>query len=160
MFWPYHMSVNGDVNTVLLLDNCSAQTGLSPSQLPDGLTVVYIPPNMTSNHHPSDMGMIASLKVGYKTTLLRTFLGVFDMEGGNQNAARQRVQAPRGCKGLIYGGKATVLDEMIILNDLWSTDKKYAEENVILRCWRKAGILLASWNADINNAVGSASLVA
>ena len=85
---------------------------------------------------------------------------MFDMEGGNQNAARQRVQAPRGCKGLIYGGKATVLDEMIILNDLWSADKKYAEDNVILRCWREAGILLASCNADINNAVGSASLVA
>ena len=60
-------------------------------------------------------------------------------------------------KGLIYGGKETVLDAMILLNDIWSADKKYVKENMILRCWRKTGILPASWNADINNAVGSAS---
>ena len=47
---------------------------------------------------------------------------------------------------------------MIILNDTWSVDKKYSKENGILRCWRKARILLASWNADIKNSVGSASL--
>ena len=90
------MSVNGDLKVVLFLDNCSAQTDLNPDQLPDILTVVYLPPNMTSNHKPADMGMIASLKVGYKTTLLRNLLSVFDMEGGYQNAARQRAQAPRG----------------------------------------------------------------
>ena len=104
--------------------------------------------------------MIASLKVGYKTTFLRNLLSVFDMEGGYQNAARQRAQDPRGCKGLLYGGKATVLDAMIMLNDLWSSDKNYANENGILRCWRKDGILPAIWNAEINNAVGSASLAA
>ena len=82
------------------------------------------------------------------------------MEGGHQNAARQKSQAPRGWKGLIDGGKATVLDTMIILNDIWSVNKKYAGENKILRCWRKDWILPASWNADINNAVGSASIAA
>ena len=112
---------------------------------------------MTSNHHPSGMGIIASLKVGHKTTLIRNILSVFYMEGGYHNAARQQAQAPRGCKGLIYGGKATVLDAMIVLNALWSADKKYAKENGILRFWHKSGILPASWNTDINNAVGSAS---
>ena len=52
------------------------------------------------------------------------------------------------------------MDAMIILNDIWSADKKYVKENGILRCWRKARILPASWNDDINNAVGSASLAA
>ena len=75
---------------------------------------------MTSNHQPADMLIIASLKVGYKTTLLRTLLSVFDMEEGYQNAARQRAQAPHGRKGLIYGRKAMVLDAMIVLNDLCS----------------------------------------
>ena len=70
------------------------------------------------------------------------------------------MQAPRGRKGLIYGGNATVLDAMIILNYLWSEDNKYAKENGILICWCKAVILPASWKADINNAVGSASLAA
>ena len=55
---------------------------MNPNHIPDRLTVVYLPPNMTSNHQPADMGMIASLKVGYKTTLLRNLLSVFDMEGG------------------------------------------------------------------------------
>ena len=160
MFWSHHMSVNGYVNAVLLLDNCSAQTDVNPDQLPDRLTVVYLPPNMTSNHKPADMGMIASLKVGHKTTLLRNLLILFDTEGGYQNAADQRAQDPCGRKGLMYGGKATVLYAMIIFNDLYSEDKKYAEENVILRCWRKAGILPVSWNADIENAAGSASLAA
>ena len=86
-------------------------------------------------------------------------ISVFDMEGGYQNSARQQAHAPRGCKGLTYGGKETVLDVIIILNDLWSEDKKYAEDNGILRCWRKVEILLSSWSAEINNAVGSASIV-
>ena len=115
---------------------------------------------MTINHQPADMGIIESLKVGYKKNLLRNLLSVFDMEGGYHNSSRQRAQAPRGCIGFIYGGKETVLDAMIILNDLWSADNKYSKENGILRCWRKDGILPASWNADINNAVGSASLAA
>ena len=80
VLWPHHMSVNGDGNAVLLLENCSAQTDLNSDQLPDRLTVVYLPPNMTSNHQPEDMLMIASLKVGYKKTLLSNLFSVFDME--------------------------------------------------------------------------------
>eukprot|EP00957_Ditylum_brightwellii_P057174 4332124-Ditylum_brightwellii.AAC.1 len=41
---------------------------------------------------------------------------------------------------------------------MWSKDSKYAKVDGIKRCWRKADILPASWNADINNDVGSASL--
>ena len=48
------------------------------------------------------MGMIASLKVGY------------------------RVKMSSGMKGLDYGGKATVLDAMKILQQLWEDDHKYA----------------------------------
>ena len=102
--------------------------------------------------------MIENFKVGYKTTIFRNLLSVFDMEGGYQNAARQLAQAPRGYKGLIYGAKAVVLDAMIILNDLWLADKKYSEENGTLRCWRKAGILPASWNSEVKNSVVSAYL--
>ena len=96
VFWPQHMSVNGDVNAVLFIYNCRVQTGMNPAQIADRLTVVYLSPNMTSKHHPADMGMITSLKVGYKKNLLRNLFSVFDMEGGYQNAARQRAQAPRG----------------------------------------------------------------
>ena len=50
------------------------------------------------------------------------------------------------------------MDNMIILNYIWSADKKYDKENGILRYWCKAKILPASWKPDINNAVVSASL--
>ena len=61
-------------------------------------------------------------------------------------------------KGLDYGGKATLLDAMKILQPLWDGDNKYAYSDSSARCWQKADILPASWNADINNNVGSKSL--
>ena len=61
-------------------------------------------------------------------------------------------------KGLDYGGKATLLDAMQILLPLWDGDNKYAYSDSIACCWRKADILPASWNADININVGSQSL--
>jgi hypothetical protein len=47
---------------------------------------------------------------------------------------------------------------MNLLDNIWSIDGKYASEDSIRRCWRKADILPPSWMADINNEVGSASL--
>jgi hypothetical protein len=44
---------------------------------------------------------------------------------------------------------------MEILDEVWSRADKYATREGIMRCWRKAGILSATWNADINNEVGS-----
>ena len=102
-----------------MLDNCFSQTDLNQAYLLDILTVVYLPTNITSGHQPEDMGMIASIKVGYKTTLLRNLLSMFDIEGGYHDTARQIAHTPRGCKGLIYGRKETVLDTMIILDDIW-----------------------------------------
>ena len=44
---------------------------------------------------------------------------------------------------------------MKILQPLWDGDNKYVYSDSIARCWWKADILPASWNADINNNVGS-----
>jgi hypothetical protein len=62
------------------------------------------------------------------------------------------------CQGLAYGGKATVLDAVEILNEIWNNDGKYATTDGIMCCWRKADILPISWEANINNEVGSHSL--
>ena len=43
---------------------------------------------------------------------------------------------------------------MKILNGIWSVDAKYAKNDSICRCWRKAGILPLSWDCEINNDVG------
>jgi hypothetical protein len=68
----------------LLLDNTSVQTNLDLSVLPENLHMMYFPPNVTNTYQPADMGMIASLKVGYKLEMLGRLLAIFDLEGGFQ----------------------------------------------------------------------------
>jgi hypothetical protein len=47
---------------------------------------------------------------------------------------------------------------MNLLDNIWSQDGKYASEDSIHCCWRKADILFPpSWMADINNEIGRAS---
>ena len=62
---------------------------------------------------------------------------------------------PSGTKGLDYGGKTTLLDTIKILQPLWGGNNKYTYSDSIARCWRNADILPVSWNADINNNIGS-----
>ena len=102
---------------------------------------------MTSNHQPADMGMIASLKVGYRTKMLEKLLAIFDEEGGYERAAEARKMIKAGCRGLDYGGKAHLLDASTILFELWSKDGKYAKEDGIKRCWSRAGIYQHQGNA-------------
>jgi len=49
---------------------------------------------------------------------------------------------------------------MKILHGIWSEDGKYATHDSIQRCWRKAAILPVSWGIEINQDVGSASMMA
>ena len=65
VFWPHHRKMHGDVDCILLLDNCSAHK-IDDETIPKRCHILFFPPNMTSNHQPADMGMIASLKVGYR----------------------------------------------------------------------------------------------
>ena len=69
---------------ILLLDNCTAHK-LPPETLasfPKWLKIVFLPPNVTNKSQPADMGMIASLKIGYKTKMLLQLLKIFDEAGG------------------------------------------------------------------------------
>ena len=74
------------------------------------------------------MGMITSLKIGYKTKMLGNLLTIFDEKSGYGNAARRRITTPKGCCGLDVGGKATILDAMFILDEIWNQDGKYTTE--------------------------------
>jgi hypothetical protein len=47
------------------------------------------------------MGMIASLKVGYKMRMLEKLLAIFDEDGGYEAAGEARKIRKAGCKGLI-----------------------------------------------------------
>ena len=153
VFWPHHTSKFGHSHCILVLDNCPAHN-VNTSALPKELHICFLPPNMTSNHQPADMGMIANLKVGYKSKMLRMLLDVFDVEGGYEAAAKARKQIKKGCRGLEYGGKATILDAMLIIKEIWSMNQKYATEEGIRRCWRKAGILPLAMETEINKDLG------
>ena len=159
-FWPHHRSRHGDSHCILLLDNFSAHEKiLGDSQLPKKLHLLFFPPKCTSFLQPADMGMIASLKLGYKSLYLRILLDIFDCDGGYEQAAVRRSKQKRGCKGVHYGGKPHILDCMEMLVKVWEgKDGKYVSDESICRCWRKADILPVTWNADINNDVGSATI--
>ena len=100
------------------------------------------------------MGMIAFLKVGYKTLMLNQLLGIFDEEGGLELAGDIRKRQKDWFKGLDFGGKATVLDATKILHVIWSDNGKYVTQAGIKRCWRKVDIIPPACNQDINNDIG------
>jgi hypothetical protein len=157
VFIPSHWQKWGDTHCILILDNCTAHK-IDEALLPTWLHLIFLPPNMTSNFQPADMGMIASLKIGYKAIMLRKLLDIFDAEGGFDGASTIRRTVMRGQRGLDYGGKATILDAMYILNSVWKEDHCYAKEDGIRRCWRKAGILPIDMNTAIDSELGSASM--
>jgi len=158
VFWPEHLKENGHVNAILILDNCSAHK-IDISKISSKITIKFLPPNVTSRHQPADMGMIASLKTGYKSLYLRQLLEIFDNPGGYEQAAVNRGRQRRGQKGIQYGGKPHILDCMTMIKHIWNGDVggKYVSTESIRRCWRKADILPITWNMDIENEVGHAS---
>lgn len=158
VFWPWHVRKFGDLKAVLLLDNCSANTNLGETKLPKKLIIRFFPPLVTSHHQPADMGIIATIKVGYRTLMLVRLLALFDEPDGFENAEQARKRRRRGCRGLDVGGKATILDAMMLLLQVWTNEEKYATEDAVKRCWRRADILPVSWNAEINNDVGSKTM--
>ena len=93
-FWPHQLKYQGNVNSILTLDNCTAHD-MKPFLLPNCLGIKSLPPNVTSRHQPGDMGMIESLKVGYKSWYLRKLLECFDTPGGFDRAAIARKQKRR-----------------------------------------------------------------
>ena len=157
VFWPHHRRTRGDVPALLLLDTCSAHE-VDTTKIPSKLAVKFLPLNVAHRHQPLDMGVLSSLRVGYKRTFLQYLLNMFDVEGGYELAAEQRKKQPKGCKGIFFGAKPHLLDVMKILKDIWDEDTPFSREEGIQRCWCKADILPPSWEAEISNAVGSAAM--
>ena len=104
------------------------------------------------------MGIIAAMKVGYRSYMLGIILDIFDAPDGYKKAEVARARRPRCCKVIYNVGKATVLDAMNLINQVWDDYVKYALREAMMRCWMKAAILSLSEDAAINNEFGSASL--
>ena len=82
------------------------------------------------------MGKIASIKVGYKVTLLDQIIYFFDIEGGYLTAYDERKKQKREYKGIDIGGKPHFLDAMIIMKPISEDDEgKYTRFSGIKHCW-------------------------
>lgn len=158
VFWPHFVHKHGDVPCLLLCPSNISKLHLdSPNtSLPSNLHLFpfshAIPANFPHPHHtyqhqhkqfdPARLGIITALKIGYKSTLLEKLLAIFDVEGGFEQAARQRSRQKRGCKGIDFAGKPHILDAMIILDSIWSNPRgNFASHEWITLCWRKANLL-------------------
>ena len=118
---------------MLLVDNCTAHQ-MDELDLPDGLSLHFLLTNLTHSTQPSDMGMIVSIKVGYKSIELTYLLGIFNKEGGYKSASCAWAGKKAVCRRIAYGGKPHILDAMEILSGIWNTDGSYDKIYGIKRC--------------------------
>jgi hypothetical protein len=142
---------------VLILDNFleTSKDSWLKKDLPSWIHIIFLPPNLTSKHQPMDMGIIAVLKVAYKSQLLKLLLQVCD--NAQLFKERQLISVPHGCRGVFYGHPPHILDAMQILQRIWSGDlaNRYQWEQTIGRCWRKAHILPLLMQDVLNRDYGS-----
>jgi DDE superfamily endonuclease/Tc5 transposase DNA-binding domain len=153
VFVKHYSKSFGQQKGVLILDNCPAHTGIEEQMTAPFIKVFFLPPNMTSVYQPADQGMIAKLKLGYKSLMLKKLLHILDDEE-TYNATLQAAKHQRkGCKGLAYGMKPHVLDCMVLLKEVWDSDK-YASTESLLRCWRKSNCLPLMEQTALNEEIG------
>lgn len=78
IFKDWYKRKNGERKCILILDNCPAHHGIDEKQIAPFIILKFLPPKLTALHQPADQGMIALIKLGYKTTMLNRLLDIFD----------------------------------------------------------------------------------
>ena len=127
--------MHGDRHCILLLDNLTAHEHIVDDPLlPKKLHFLFFPPNCTSFLQPADMGMIASLKIGYQMTMLTILSNICKSKESYEEAVAAGKRLHRGCKSIYNGSKANVLDALQILKKIWENDAKYATIDGVKRC--------------------------
>ena len=121
----------------MLLDNASshvvrfAKVGKSRGFSTLGLsnmTLVFLPPNVTSVVQHLDQGIIASFKFQYKKKLLQWVLSQYD----NATLKDLRKVVPNIRQAIMWS------------YEVWSE----LDAQLVKNCWRMARILPATWNVD------------
>ena len=154
-FWPYHIKIHGNRHCILLLDNFSAHEKIvHDERIPNKLHMIFFAPNCTSFLQPADMGIISSLKIGYRVKLMNILLKVCDTMEMYNEAVTAGKALVRGCKGLYNGSKANVLDALQILKTLWDENEKYCKVDTVKKCWVKTGILPEHMHNKLVNEFG------
>ena len=62
---------------VSLFNNCTAHK-IDEVKLPYGLSILFLPAHLKIMRKPTDTGIVALIKVRYKSIMLTYFLNVFD----------------------------------------------------------------------------------
>ena len=131
----YYIRNRTTKKVLLILDNC----GPHGSELIDPLrqvTVIFLPPNVTSVFQPMDCGVIALIKKNYRYRLLRKMLEIFEERQSRREAAK-RAKMQAGTKGLKEGHAPHLKDAMDILYEVWSDTSALKVKN----CWIKSTLV-------------------
>ena len=116
----------------LLMDNCGGH-GVTIAH--DRLKVVFLPKKSTAKHQSLDLGIIAHVKIRYRSTLLRSVLSVMEKHWlANE-------QFPNGSRngnyGIREGQLPHMVDAIVMLNDACSAVSRVT----VLKCWVKSQCL-------------------
>ena len=103
-------------NVLLFIDNCAAHP--SDAVTFSNLKVLFFPPNTTSKLQPCDQGIIASLKLNYRSQLVQKMVDALDRKDLEQ-----------------FSKKFSLFDAITLVHNCWN---KVTEET-ISNCFRKAG---------------------
>lgn len=114
--------MHGAKPCILIMDNFSVHNDLynhiyrREFGLPKNIHIVFLPVKVTIHVQPCDLGVISSIKVGYKSQIIMKNLQVQEhhedyLDGLNFNYKLER----RVFKGIHIGGKETVYDETVLL---------------------------------------------
>eukprot|EP00171_Calliarthron_tuberculosum_P002433 IDg2433t1 len=104
---------------LLLVDNCSAHGNATIFPAFSNVELVFLPPNTTSKLQPCDAGIIASMKVRYRS---------FQMERALDLAEEESVLD-------IY--KVDILSAMLAFKRIWNA----LSSSSIANCWKHTGLL-------------------
>ena len=96
-FWPHHLKYLGTVDDILTVENFTFHD-MKQFCSPTCIGIKLMSPKVTCRHQPADMGIISSLKVGYKSLCIRKLLEIFDTPGVFERAAVVRKVQRRGCR--------------------------------------------------------------
>ena len=131
----------------MVVDNASAHDSLN---LPDGIEIYCLLPNITSVYQLMDRGVSRQWKVGYRCFMLRIIL--FDISNRTE---RRRVNAGKtpGHSGLLDGYGPNILDVCQLVKQSWDE----IESVPIARCWTKARCLNCIHEIDLKQDCGHVS---
>ena len=96
---------------------------------------MYLPPKCTAKHQPLDLGLIATSKIRYRSSLLSATLDV--LQGRRLSNHGIQSTTGRGKWGLEEGQLPHIGDAMKLFNQSWSSISKTS----IMKCWIKSECL-------------------